>query len=146
MLVGVAIFVGGMIAVVLLMRYLNKPALTTAQAQVSLPNNNNVMPSSVHVETNVPSNEFFTRNENITDTVTMLYDEQFHGLNWTSFDIVNSGPDPVYFSVNNHDSMLSSISPGQSVSVDLKQKHMIKKVYLRCDAGKTANVSFYILK
>jgi hypothetical protein len=145
MFVGVILFVGGMVAVVLLMRYLNKPTLKTqAQAQVSyspVPQNVNVS-----VDANVPSNEFSTRNETITDFITMLYDDQFKGLQWDSFDIVNNGPDNVYFSVNNHDSMESSIAPGQSVTVDLKQKHAIKKVYLKCDTGKTANVSLYILK
>lgn len=144
MLMGVALFVGGMIAVVLLMKYLNKPATTQAQASSgSLSQNVNI---PVTVDANIPSTEFLTRNENITDFITMLYDEQFHGLNWTSFDIVNNGPNPVYFSVNNHDSMESSITPGQSVNVDLKQKHAIKKLYLKCDTGNTANVSFYILK
>lgn len=146
MLVGVALFVGGMIAVVLLMKYLNTQ--TTARAQpVPAP----LLPSSqsiphVAVESNVPSTEFLTRSENVTDFISMVYDEQFHGLNWTSFDIVNNGPNKVYFSVNNHDSMESGIQPGQTVTVDLKQPHAIKKVYLKCDAGETANVSFYILR
>jgi hypothetical protein len=146
MLVGVTLFVGGMIAVIILMKLLGQPQLK-AQAQ---PQRQDYVSQNVNVpvtvDANASSNEFSTRNETITDFITMLYDDQFKGLNWTSFDIVNNGPDPVYFSVNNHDSMQSSITPGQSVTVDLKQKHAIKKVYLRCDTGKTANVNFYILK
>jgi hypothetical protein len=153
MLVGIAIFVGGMIAVIILMKYLTpapsqslkQQTVRSEQPMMLKPLTQNInVPVSVDAQT--PVNEFSTRRETANDQVKMLYDEQWKGLNWTSCDVTNIGPDPVYLSVNNYDNPESPIYVGQSVSINLNKKNAIKKIYLKCDHGKTATVDFYILK
>ena len=76
----------------------------------------------------------------------MLYDEAANGLNWTSFDLSNNGPNDVYFSVNDWEWAEAPLPVGQTVNIDLKKRAAIKRVYLKCDNGETADVGFIITK
>ena len=94
----------------------------------------------------VPAGELFDLKVNVSDTITELYNHETQHFPWTSFDMDNNGPDPVYFCVNRWYSPEASIQPGGTIHVDLKRREAIKKVYLKCDAGQNSNVSFYIIK
>jgi hypothetical protein len=145
MIVGVAFFVGGMIAVVLLMKLLGQPA--QAQVSYTVPQNISVSSSEENAVVTRPLSliSFDTRSLKITDTVTML-DERDDVLNYTSFDLTNNGPNPVFFSVNSKDWPEAPLPVGQSINVDFKSKGGIKKIYFRCNKGETANIYLYILK
>jgi len=84
--------------------------------------------------------------ENITDQITMLYDEETHGLNWTSCTIVNDGPDGVYVVANEWRQPEAPIPKGQPIDIDLKSRGAIKRLYLLCPPGQTATVRIYALK
>lgn len=90
--------------------------------------------------------EFYDKGVNVTDQITEVYDEQRHGLQWEKFDITNNGPDPVYFSVNKWESPEAPLIAGLTIHVDYKDKGLINRVYLRCDIGNRANVSFFVMR
>jgi hypothetical protein len=83
---------------------------------------------------------------NVSDVVTELYEPSIHHFPWTSFDMDNNGPSPVYFCVNKWYSPQAPIAPGGSIHVNLKTRGAIKKVYLKCDKGLNTSVSFYIVR
>ena len=94
----------------------------------------------------VPAGKFESRTLTITDAVTLLDEKRDGGLNWTSFDLVNAGPDSVFFSVNSSDFPEAPLTMGQTINVDLKNRGGIKKIYFRCNIGETANIRLYILR
>lgn len=81
----------------------------------------------------------------VTDQFTEIY-KQTDYLPWSSFDLTNNGPNPVYFCVNKWLSPEAPLPVGQTINVDFKRKGAISKVYLKCDKGETAKVSLYIMK
>lgn len=148
MLVGIAIFVGGMIAVYLILKYytglkaqtqlITQERVPFFMTQPALPLVNTVQQS--------PKREVFTRRISVNSQTYLLEDKQLGGLNWTSFDLTNNGPSPVYFSVNNMDWPESPLPVGQTINIDFKQRNAIKKIYLKCDVGNTAEVMFWVVK
>ncbi len=83
----------------------------------------------------------------VTDRITDLYSPNAeYGLPWSSFDFTNNGPDGVYLGVNQWDWPEAPLPVGQSLNIDFGQKGSIKRVFLKCDAGQTSNVSFHIIK
>lgn len=153
MLMGIAIFVGGMITILILLKllgYFDPPqqlVLAPVQEQKTQPILRDVDTSvPVKIMSSSPVGEFFTRSLVVTDVVTLMDETTNDGLPWTSFDFTNNGPNPVYLSVNNTDMFQSSLPVGQTINVDMRQQGVIKRVYLRCDIGETANVRFYIVK
>jgi len=153
MFVGIAIFVGGMVAVILLMKYLNQPASTQASSMESIPS---VIPMALpsrqlenineSVKSMQPKGEFFTRVFDITDRVYMYRCKREGGLQYSSVDITNQGPNDVYLSVNNADWPEAPLPPGQSINIDFKNKAAIDKMYFRCNPGETAKLYLYIVK
>jgi len=98
------------------------------------------------IQNQVPEGKVLNREEHITDAITMLYDEETDGLNWTSFDLSNNGPNDVFFSVNDWEWAEAPLPVGQTINIDLKKRAAIKRVYLKCDSGETADVGFIIMK
>jgi hypothetical protein len=158
MLFGVLLFAGGMIALLLIQNYLktgyilppssvngitNNPATGNAILPIETPSDPDI---SETIKAQQPAGSLSTRSYTITSTVKMLWSRRQNGLQWTSFDLINQGPDPVYVSVNTSDFPEAPLGVGQTLNVDLKQRGAIDKVYLRCDAGKTANVDLWVVK
>lgn len=147
MFVGIVIFVGGMIALVLLNKYLNGQPLLSFPMQKSIPQRLQPLEdASEAIHSTQPLGEAFDMEVNATAGITEIYDPTTHKIPWTSFDMNNNGPDPVYFCVNEWRDPQAPLMPGKSINVDMKKQGAIKKVYLKCDQGKTANISFYIIK
>jgi hypothetical protein len=83
---------------------------------------------------------------NVTSVVQDVYDEAMHGLQWTVCDVVNRGPDNVYVAVNEWKQPVAPLAPGEAQNIDLGKRASIKKIYLKCDAGETAQVRLHALK
>ena len=92
----------------------------------------------------IPKGEVTDENVDVTGAITELY-QQKEGFPWTSFSMINHGPDGVYLSVNTWRQPESPVPFGQTVSIDLKKRGAIKRVYLKCDAGNTANVDIHAI-
>jgi len=156
MFIGVALFVGGMVALILIERYLktgyflppgNGDGSTTIITDTPLPIETPVDTGiSQTIQKQQKAGSLSTRSYTVNSAVKMLWNRREGGLQWTSVDFVNNGPDPVYISVNTSDFPLASLPVGQTLNVDLKQHGAIDKVYLRCDQGKTANVDLWVVK
>ena len=149
MFIGVAIFVGGMIAFFVITRYFKEEQTVPPDEPIPPPANDYIpilKAINKNIESQMPEGKVYNRKEYITSAITMLYDEATDGLNWTSFDLSNDGPNPVYFSVNDWEWAEAPLPVGQTINIDLKKRGAIKKLYLKCDTGETANVSFYIMK
>lgn len=85
-----------------------------------------------------PKGEVFTRSINVDTSVYLLDDRHLGGLNWTSFDLTNNGPDGLYFSVNNMDMPESALPAGETIHIDFKQRQSIKKIYLQSTGSSEA--------
>lgn len=112
-------------------------------------NQNGTAPQSVKVAEPIPQKpleSMETRSVAVTDSLTTLWDEARHGLQWASFDLNNNGPDPVYVIVNTWNWPEAPLPVGLSIHVDFKGRAKIQKVWLKCDAGKRANVSIFVTK
>jgi hypothetical protein len=151
MLIGVAIFAGGMVAVLLLIRYLQStPAAHTETQQHIKP----IIPLTIpmltkindSINNQVPAGTFENRTLIITDTITLLDEKRDGGLNYTSVDLTNNGPAGVYFSVNTWNWAEAPLPAGQSINIDLKKRGAIKKMYFKTDTGTTATINLYIMK
>jgi len=81
-----------------------------------------------------------------TDSVYELYDRQYGDLGYTSCSIINTGPDPVYFSVNKWEMPNASLGVGESANVDLGRRCGIKRLFFICESGKTATVKVHAIK
>jgi hypothetical protein len=82
----------------------------------------------------------------VTDAVKDVYDEAQHGLQWTVCDLINRGPNNVYVVVNQWKQPVAPLLPGESQNIDLGKRGSIKRIYLKCDAGETAQVRLHALK
>lgn len=127
-----------------------QPTTTRAQETVHLRpvNGNTVLLSEINdnIERQLPSGEVTDELVNVTDAIYEVWDEKENGLNWSSFTLSNNGPSPVYVCVNKWRQPLAPIAVGRSMSVDLKQRGAIKKIFLKCDAGGNANVTMHAIK
>lgn len=83
---------------------------------------------------------------NVTSAVQDVYDEAQHGLQWTVCDVVNRGPNNVYVAVNEWKQPVAPLLPGEAQNIDLGKRAAIKRIYLKCDAGETAQVRLHALK
>ena len=162
MLVGVLLFVGGLIAFAIIERYLKTGYILPPSQNLSQNIPLDVIPVvaedglekeapidediSASIKRQQPAGSLTTRSYTVTSAVKMLWSRRREGLQWTSFDAVNRGPDPIYISVNSSDWPDAGLPVGQTLNVDLKQRGAIDKVYLRCDQGKTAIVDLWVVK
>jgi hypothetical protein len=83
---------------------------------------------------------------NVTSVVQDVYDEALHGLQWTVCDVVNRGPNNVYIAVNEWKQPVAPLAPGEAQNIDLGKRGSIKRLYLKCDPGETAQVRLHALK
>ncbi len=86
---------------------------------------------------------------NVTDIVQDVHPSDYeanHGLHWTVCDVVNRGPNNVYIAVNEWKQPVAPLLPGEAQNIDLGKRGSIKKIYLKCDTGQTAQVRFHVLK
>lgn len=97
------------------------------------------------ITSQMPGDEVFNRQETITDVTKILMDGLNQPLNWTSFDLTNNGPSPVYFSVNKGEWIEAPIGVGQTINIKLK-KNAIKSIYMKCPTGGTTTVDFHIVR
>ena len=84
----------------------------------------------------------------ITEVI-YLFDERTNNgepLNYTSCSIINTGPDNVYVAINEWKNPEAPITPGESHNFDFSRRGAIKKIYLICNAGETANVKIHAMK
>lgn len=96
----------------------------------------------------IPVGEVYDRQVVVSSAVTLLDASVNDGrpLNWSSVDIVNKGPDPIYACVNEWLDPQASILMNQSMNFDFKKRGSIQKLYLKCDNGNTATVDLHILE
>lgn len=95
-----------------------------------------------NIKSQIP--EGTTENRKVTITgnaVEMVTEDRYRGLNWISCDITNIGPGVLYYDVNEWTNPEHPLQAGGSVSIDLRQKGAIKKLYFSTDAGVTTEVS-----
>ena len=133
--------------------WLLKPKETTASLtpeRVMLKPVDAVIPILENINKNIekqyPVGEVTDENVAATETPSMLYDEKEHGLNWTSCNIINNGPNNLYVAVNSWKFPVAPIAPGQTMSVDLEARNAIKKLFFRCDRSETANALIHAVK
>ena len=141
MFIGVALFIGGMVTYYLF----SKPSSLKAQQRMMasrMPSKQDCPDLSTIPQS--PEGETFTRSVSVTTSIQLLDDRQLGGLNWTSFDLTNNGPNGLYFSVNNRDMPESALPAGETIHVDFKQRQSIKKIYLQSEGTSTA--LFYVVR
>ena len=156
MFIGIAIFVGGMVTILILRKFLSSNQLLTSG--ISSPQMSKVVLKPVkdksinilgdildELKVEKPEGTTYDMRVNVTDQVTELY-HQVQGLPWSSFDMDNKGPSPVYFCVNEWKSPEAPLPVGGSIHIDLKKRGAIKRVYLICDSGNSSTVSLFITK
>ena len=150
MLFGVALFIGGMIAIILINKLTQSSYSQSSYSQnykIAQAKPISDMPTvslKPAMET-TPTGELRDLNVNVSEQIREVF-RPAEGLPCTSFDMDNNGPDPVYFCVNRWINPQAPLNPGQSIHVDLKRQGAIKKIYLKCARGQNSNVSFFILK
>jgi len=94
-----------------------------------------------------PEGYAFDLNPNVTDQITELYSQQLHKMPWTSFDLTNNGPSPLYFAINQWNDSQAPIPVGQSIpNLTFGKRDAIKKVFLKCDPGQRTNAILHIIK
>ena len=128
-----------------------QPSTTKVQETVHLKplgSEDTVLLSEINdnIERQLPVGEVTDEFVSVTDAIYEVWDEKENGLNWSSFTLSNNGPSPVYVCVNKWRQPLAPIAVGRSMSVDLKQRGAIKKIFLKCDAGGNANVTMHAIK
>ena len=99
-----------------------------------------------NIEKQYPVGEVTDESITATENPSMLYDEAEHGLNWTSCNIINNGPNNLYVAVNSWKWPVAPLAPGQTMTVDLEVRNAIKKLFFRCDTGETANAYIHAVK
>jgi len=147
MVIGIAIFVGGMVTVILLKNYFDAGGMSFKKRITVLKPASTVLEEiKEEIEREKPVGEIVSNlSVNVTDAIVDLC-HQKEGFPWSSFDLTNVGPSPVYFSVNHWDSPEAPLPVGQSINVDLKKQGAIKRVYLKCDQGLNTVVSLYVVR
>jgi hypothetical protein len=93
-----------------------------------------------------PEGEVTDRLVNVTSTVQDVYDEALQGLFWTTCSAINSGPNNVYIAVNDWVQPEAPLPPGESMNIDFGKRGSIKKIWLKCDNGETAQVRLHAMK
>ena len=150
LVVGLAIagFIGILMAVYLLKQNNEAPPPPEAPLQVSLvPELKPVLTEiKEEIEVEKPEGFVFDMGVTVTDQITELYSPEAHKIPWTSFDMDNAGPSPVYFCVNAWTDPQTPLPAGQSIHIDLKKRGAINKVYLKCAPGGSSTVSLFIVK
>lgn len=144
MLFGIALFVSGIAVAIILLRIFQQPQPLAYPAKILQSVEQPIVDIRPATEL-VPAGEVMDLNVNVSDKITELY-MATDGFPWTSFDMDNLGPDPVYMCVNKWISPEAAIAGGGTIHIDLKRRGAIKKIYLKCDQGKNANISFYIVR
>ena len=147
MLIGIAIFAGGMVAVILLKKYFDADGMSFKKSVTVLKPATTILEEiKEEIEREKPVGEIVSNlSINVTDAIIDLC-QQKEGFPWSSFDLTNVGPSPVYFSVNHWDSPEAPLPAGQSINVDLKKRGAIKRVYLKCDQGLNTVVNLYVVR
>ena len=151
MFVGIAIFVGGMVTIILLMKYLNQPASAQASPEpipsvipvMNLSKQLDKINNSINLQ--IPKGTFENRTIVVDDTITLIDKKEEGGLNWHSCDCTNDGPSGVYIGINKWDSPEAPLPAGQSLNINMG-KGAIDKLYLKAETGGTATLRFYIIK
>lgn len=166
MIIGITIFVGGMITLLFIYRYLSSQHTTLRDtyekpieySNVSTPAKVRLVPVSSQelgilseirdeIRDEAPIGMVFDMNLNITDQITDLYRQNPRAnLPWSSFNLTNNGPDIVYCCVNQWKQPEAGLTMGQSISIDLKKRNAIKRVYIVCNHGDNANVGLHVVK
>lgn len=162
MLVGVALFVGGMVALLFLSKFFNQnEPVATAQRVVLRPveTKNEAITFMQDTESvtllrdirdelkiEKPEGHVFNMSLDVTSQITDLYDQARHKMPWSKVDIINMGPSPIYFCVNKWDWSEAPIEVGLSVNVDFQKKDSISRLFLKCDNGLNSNVRLQIVK
>jgi len=151
MLIGVAIFIGGMVTIIFLNKYLSSQPQTSFQQVTLKPVESKESISLLsdikeEIKKEKPSGQVFNMALNVTDQLTDLYDQYRHKMPWSKVDITNNGPSPLFLCVNEWEWSQSPLQVGTSINVDFQQKDSIRRLFLKCDAGKNTNVSLYIVK
>jgi hypothetical protein len=101
------------------------------------------------IQDQVPEGEALDKSVSVTSAITEVYDTDYEaqkGLNWMSCSIFNKGDDDVYVSVNKWKWPEAPLSVGQTMNFDFSKKKAIKKIFLKCDAGKTATITIHAMK
>lgn len=79
----------------------------------------------------------------ITQNITRLDPTNTYDMPWMTFDLSNDGPDPVYVTINEEELIEKApLNSGDSLTVDMKKRN-IRKLYLFCGQGNTAQVRIY---
>lgn len=81
----------------------------------------------------------------VTDAITELYDYTRHGMPWTSVTVSNRGPGEVYVAVNHMRDPRAPLPTGESINIDFKKRHSIKRLFLQCPEGQNATVDMHIV-
>jgi len=141
-----ALFAGTVIALVFLLRPRENQTqymdLRPTRVESNIPT---IVNDAIEVIPVEKANKSFNKRENVTSTITKLY-EQKDGFPWSSFTLYNNGPDPVYCCVNEWNGSEAPILVGQSVDIDFRKKHSIHEIFLKCDEGQTASVNMNIIE
>lgn len=61
---------------------------------------------------------------------------------WSSFDLYNDGPDPVYFAVN-EDEPADEAPLRENESIEMGPSLDVERIALKCDFGKNTTVRIY---
>lgn len=151
MLIGITIFVGGIVAAVLLIRYLTDQGVLGLNAgslgsppSIILNNEPSVILAALAEEERL-SGEIYNMNITVSGNTVYSFDKTDNGddINWASCVIVNVGPGKLYYSINRWIRPEASLAAGQNIPIDLKRRGAIRKLYFMTDAGTTATVSIH---
>lgn len=149
MVIGVALFVGGMITILLITRYLTPSATanTVVLKEITKPRyEEKTMQPQPKIIPYIPvsNEEGFNISVDVSDEIIELY-QQKDGFPWNSCDITNNGPSPVYVCVNQWKEADAPLEVGNTWNIPYN-RGSIRRVFLKCDAGNSTRVSMYVLR
>lgn len=151
----VGILAGGIVVYLITRHFIHKnPSGDEAMKLIPIHENQDSLSVLRQIRDNqeilIPAGTVYDDEVDVTDAIMMFDGINERGgreyLNWTSCDVINKGPDPVYVDINDWKNPRSSLTIGQSMNVDLKKRGAIKKLYLKCDSGNTATVGIHYMK
>lgn len=146
MLVGVAIFVGGIVAAVLLINYLkDQGALGLKTGSLSSDSPQSIIILDNNNDEERLSGDFYNMNVTVSGNTVYSFDKTDNGddINWASCVLVNQGPGTLYYSINRWTRPESGLAAGQNMPIDLKRRGAIRKFYFMTDAGQTTTVNIH---
>lgn len=163
MLFGIAIFIGGMITIIILKKFLTDEAEQPVQyrqvslrpieipTEIEIPAETNETVALLNdikneLQSGKPSGQVFNLDFEVTDQIKDIKSRAKCKLPWSKVDIINMGPSPVYFCINEWYWSEAPIEPGLSINVDFNKRDSIKRLYLKCDKDLTSNVRLQIVK